>query len=398
MMRPVPPALFAPGNVLRRRYVPARRRLEVPQPTRWAGINRWDAAWAVLALVCLTIMVAWPAWETIPFHVMWISLTLLYGFRVWSLSATTVVLALVMVGTGASILADAFEGIQLWGELFEVPLMAAMFVAMIWHARRRVQALEALAVVAEDRATLLEHEERLLHDVSHELRTPVTIARGHLELLGRQLDGERPELTVAFDELRRIEQIVDRLLLLARAELEDFLVPAELQLVPFLEDVFMRWAEIAPRDWRLGAVLNVTLQADEEWIRTALDALLENAVQYTEENARIELSARGEHDAVVIAVEDEGQGISRDALAHIFERFARADAARTRHEGGAGLGLAIVDAIARTHDGSCSARRTPTGSLFELRLPLYRAANADTEPAAEVDAVDVLPSLEPESA
>ncbi len=365
----------------------------------WAPLNRWDAAWAGLAVVCLLIMVAWPAWETIAFHVIWISLTLLYGFRVWSLGATTVVFAIVMVATGASILADAFEGIQLWGELFEVPLMAAMFVAMVWHARRRVHALDALAAVADDRAALLEHEERLLHDVSHELKTPVTIVRGHLELLDRQLGGDRPELLVAFDELRRIEQIVDRLLLLARAELEDFIAPGELQLLPFLEDVFMRWAEVAPRAWRLGDILNVTLEADEEWIRTALDALLENAVQYTEENARIELWARGEYDAVVIAVEDEGQGISPDVLARIFERFARADTARTRREGGAGLGLAIVDAIARAHGGSCSAQqRMPTGSVFELRLPLHRAANADSEPAAGVDAVDALSAYDSGSA
>jgi signal transduction histidine kinase len=375
--------------------VPAgRRSLELRRPIRLAPLNRWDAAWAVLSSACLAAMIAWPGWETIPFHVIWISLTVLYGFRVWSLSATATVLALVMIATGASILADAFDGIQLWGELFEVPLMAAMFVAMVWHARRRVQALEALATVADDRAALLEHEERLLHDVSHELKTPVTIARGHLELLGRQLGAERPELAVAFDELRRIEQIVDRLLLLARAELEDFVVPGELQLVPFLEDVFVRWTGTAPRSWRLGRVLNVTLDADEQWIRTALDALLENAVHYTEEDARIELSARGEYDAVVIAVEDEGCGIAADALDRIFDRFARADTARTRREGGAGLGLAIVDAIARAHGGSCSARNTGTGSLFELRLPLRRASNADSEPAAGPDTVDAPLALE----
>lgn len=302
------------------------------------------------------------------------------------------VLAVVTVATGAPILADAFAGSQRWGELVEVPLMAALFLASVWRARLRVQTLDALVAIADDRAALLEHEERLLHDVSHELKTPVTIARGHLELLDRQLGGDRPELSVAFDELRRIEQIVDRLLLLARAELEDFIAPCELQLLPFLEDVFMRWSEVAPRAWRLGNILNVTLAADEEWVRTALDALLENAVQYTDEDARIELSARGEHDAVVIAVEDEGHGISPDALARIFERFARADAARTRREGGVGLGLAIVGAIARAHGGSCTAQRLPTGSLFELRLPLHRAANADSEPAAEVEIFDGLPA------
>jgi signal transduction histidine kinase len=371
-----------------RRQLPSRIAVAA-RPSSWEPLNGWDIGWAVLAGACLAIMVAWPAWETIPFHVIWISLTLLYGFRVWSLGTTAFVLGLVMVGTGASILTDAFDGVQLWGELFEVPLMSAMFVAMVWHARRRVQALEALEVVADDRAALLENEERLLHDVSHELKTPVTIARGHLELLERQLGGDRPELTIAFDELSRVEQIVDRLLLLARAELEDFVVQGHLQLLPFLEDVFIRWTEVAPRAWRLGNILNVTVEADEEWVRTALDALLENAVQYTDENARIELSAHGEHDAVVIAVEDEGHGIPPDALARVFERFTRVDSARTRREGGAGLGLAIVDAIARAHGGSCSAHRTANGSLFELRLPLHRAVNADTEPAAGTDPIDV---------
>src|SRR5207248_8391741 len=97
----------------------------------------------------------------------------------------------------------------------------------------------------DESARLLAQQERLLQNVSHELRTPVTIARGHLELLQRK-HGERTELTVAFEELRRIEQIVDRLLLLARAERDGFLLLGEVELVPFLEDVFMRWAEVAP--------------------------------------------------------------------------------------------------------------------------------------------------------
>ena len=230
-------------------------------------------------------MVASPSWETIPFHVIWISLTFLYGFRVWSIAKTSAVLGVVAIGTGASILTDAFDGSQLWGELFEVPLMSAMFLAMVWHARRRVEALETVEALADERAALLEQEERLLHDVSHELRTPVTIARGHLELLERRIGENQPELAVAFDELERIERIVDRLLLLAQAERPDFVARTSIRLVPFLEDVFMRWAEVAPRAWRLGEVLDVTLRADETLLRAALDALLENAVQYTEDHA-----------------------------------------------------------------------------------------------------------------
>ena len=328
-------------------------------------------------------MIAWPAWETIPFHVIWISLTVLYGFRVWSPTVTGLVLGVVVIGTGASILTDAFDGLQLWGELFEVPLMSAMFLAMVWHARRRAQALTTVEALADERATLLERDERLLHNVSHELRTPVTIARGHLELLERRLGEQSPELHVAFDELARMERIVERILLLARAEHPDWIERRPISLVAFLEDVFMRWAEVAPRAWRLGSIVDVTLDADETWLRAALDAILENAVNHTEPYAAIELSARGDLDDVAITVTDGGNGIPEDSLEQIFERFARSDSSRSRREGGAGLGLAIVAAIARAHGGSCSARNVEgAGASFELRLPLRRAALADEERAA----------------
>src|SRR6516164_6746716 len=152
----------------------------------WPRPDLLELGWAALSVCCLVLMVLSPSWETIPFHVIWISLTLLYGFRVWGLATTGAVLGAVAVATGASILTDAFEGIQLWGELFEVPLMSAMFLAMVWHARRRQSALAEVQGVAEMRASLLERQERFLHDASHELRTPVTIARGHLELLRRE--------------------------------------------------------------------------------------------------------------------------------------------------------------------------------------------------------------------
>jgi len=364
----------------------------------WLSPRQLDLAWAALAAACLSAMIAWPSWETIPFHVIWISLTFLYGFRVWSISKTSAVLGAVAIATGASILSDAFAGFQLWGELFEVPLMSAMFLAMVWHARRRVEALATVEALADERAGLLEQEERLLHDVSHELRTPVTIARGHLELLGRRLGAEQPELSVAFDELERIERIVDRLLLLAQAERPDFVAPESIRLVPFLEDVFMRWAEVAPRAWRLGEIVDVTLQVDETWLRAALDALLENAVQYTDDRTRIELSARGEEHFVVISVEDEGLGIAADSLARVFERFARSDASRSRREGGAGLGLSIAVAVARAHGGSCTARSVlDRGSVFELRFPLRHASHADRESPPDLSA-HAIPELQPGSA
>jgi signal transduction histidine kinase len=313
-------------------------------------------------------MVVWDTWETVPFHFIWVSLTLLYGFRVWRPGSTAVVLLAVCLTTGTLIVYDISRGTQEWGELTEVPLMSAMFLAMVWHARRRQQAIGEAQRIADNRARLLVRQERFLHDVSHELRTPVTIARGHVELLGWEHPGS-PEVAIALDELARIERIINRLLLLAKSERPDFLASRSIDVEAFVEDLFVRWSDVAPRVWRLGPVASGMLQGDEEALRTALDALLENAVKHTEPHDTIELRARSDGHELVLEVADGGRGIPDEAVGRIFDRFARGDDARNRAVGGVGLGLAIVDAIVRAHNGSCSVRALPRGTLFALRLP-----------------------------
>jgi two-component system OmpR family sensor kinase len=337
----------------------------------WLRKHFVEVAWFAFAAANVAAMIAWPSWETIPFHFVWISLTLLYGFRVWGPKVTALVLGAVFVITGASILADAFEGVQLWGELFEVPLMSAMFLALVWHARRRQAAMRA----AEE---LVVRQERFLHDVSHELRTPVTIARGHLDL-HRRHEGDSAELAVAVDELARIERMISRLLLLAEAGQPQFLAPTEIEADSFLEEVFVRWSEVAPRAWQLGRLVPGRVRADEEALRVALDALLENAVKYTEPYDTIEVSSRVLDFGLVIEIADTGSGIAPAALDRIFERFARGDVARSRSTGGVGLGLAIVDAVAKAHGGSCTVTPRKQGTLFALRLPDFQQS---TEPDA----------------
>jgi signal transduction histidine kinase len=353
-------------------------RVIAPPPDRRAFLRRYrvELIWGAFAILNYAAMIAWPTWETIPFHFVWISLTLVYGFRVWRTQATLIVLGCVMAATTVAIGLDAFEGIQLWGELFEVPLMSAMFLAMVWHARRRVEALDVAEGEAEERRSLLERQERFIHDASHELRTPVTIARGHLEL-ARRNGHHRAEIEVALDEMARIDAIIDRLLLLATADQPDFLMRADIDLEPFLEETFMRWCDVAPRAWRLGPLAPGHLKVDDNRLRAALDALLENAVKYTSENAAIELRSSATRAGwVLVEVEDEGCGVPDGALERIFDRFARADAARTRAAGGVGLGLAIVDAIAKGHGGRCTVTSTPAGSIFALALPGFSLAGA----------------------
>ena len=142
----------------------------------------------------------------------------------------------------------------------------------------------------------------------------------------------------------------------------------------------MRWSEVAPRSWMLGELAAGELVVDSEALRCALDALLENAVAYTERGDSIELRSRVARGEVVIEVEDGGCGIADEALAHIWNRFARADAARTRAHGGVGLGLAIVDAIAKAHDGRCNVETTPSSTIFALCLPRFHAPRTVNTP------------------
>jgi two-component system, OmpR family, sensor kinase len=286
-----------------------------------------------------------------------------------------------MVLTGIPTAMHAMGGADAVQKLAKVPLMALLFLAVVWHARRRVEAVRIAERRAAEANSMLERQERFIHDASHELRTPLTIARGHLELLGEnpQASGE---LEIALDELSRIDAIVGRLLLLASAGQPDFLQTEDVDLEPFLEVIFMRWSEVARRAWRLGSLAPGRLRVDPDRLRAALDALLENAVKFTQEGNAIELrTTAGTPGQIAIEVVDEGCGVRPEALGRIFDRFGRADAARTRSDGGVGLGLAIVDAIAKRHGGRCTVRSTAHGSTFALLLPGFTPTGHSTAAA-----------------
>ena len=302
-------------------------------------------------------------------------------------------LAEVAAGVLAALAIAAIGADVEWAEALGIPVVLAIFLGLVWHGRRRQAALAEVQNLAEMRASLLERQERFLHDASHELRTPVTIARGHLELLRRE-QPEAPELEVALDELARMERIVERLLLLAKSE-QQGLGLAEIEVESFLSDLFIRWSEVAPRAWRLDVDLEGRLLADPEALRNALDALLENAVKYTDPGDAVELGAHADGaGGVVIEVSDSGSGVPPEALPRIFDRWARADGARTRERGGAGLGLAIVAAVARAHGGRCSVKPLPRGTAFRLHLPVRAAANAPSPtPAVEGEGAGAGPEL-----
>ena len=343
------------------------RKLEWPI-TRGAWI---DAAWIAFSIANLVAMLVFPDWETVPFHFIWVSLTVLYGFRVWSLGRTSITLIAVIITTATFILIDVSREAQPIDEITEVPLMSAMFLAMVWHARRRQSAMEEMRRVYEANARLRERERQFIQDASHELRTPITVGLGHAELIERGASEPllREDARVVVDELMRLRRLSDRLLLLAASEHPDFLQVQPMELDAAVLETLRRWTPV-PRRWGLGEVDDVTVRADPDRLELAIDALIENAVKHTTAEDSITLSVARRNGQAVISVADTGSGLQPADAERIFDRFTRADKGRSRDGGGTGLGLAIVKTVAEAHGGTVVVRTDQgQGCVFDLALP-----------------------------
>jgi two-component system, OmpR family, sensor kinase len=207
-------------------------------------------------------------------------------------------------------------------------------------------------------------------DASHELRTPITIVRGHLELLGDDPDERRETIALVTDELDRMSRFVDDLLLLAKAERDDFLQVQPVALGELTDALFDKAVALGPRDWRLEERAEAVVVADRQRLTQAVMGLAQNAVQHTGEDDPIWIGSAADRRDAFIWVRDSGPGVSADDQARIFERFARAHASRRRSEG-AGLGLAIVRAIAEAHGGRVVLSSRPgAGATFTVIIPL----------------------------
>lgn len=223
---------------------------------------------------------------------------------------------------------------------------------------------------------------RFTADASHELRSPLTLMRTEVDVaLARargQGDYERVLHSVQA-EIVHMSRVVDQLLLLAQADAGNLeLLRTQVDVADFVEEAAARWQPVAEAR---GVTLEVQAPAagvvdgDPVLLRRVIDNLIDNGIRYSPTLARVTLSAERANGEWLIDVADQGPGVPEEMRERIFDRFARADAARTRRGGGAGLGLALSAAVARAHGGGLELIDGAGGARFRLRLPAAAPAN-----------------------
>ncbi len=312
----------------------------------------------------------------------------LAGFR--RVLFTSFPLLLVVAGLGGFLLAT--RSLAPVGRMAE---QASEITGSSLHRRLEVgPAAEELTVLADSFNELLgrldqsfESMRRFVADASHELRTPLSVIRGEAEVALAKERGPaeyRESLAIILDESRRLGRLVGDLLNLARADaghvnlrlqeiyLDDLLSDCCRSVKPLAASRQLELACQCPED--------VSFRGDEELLRRMVLNLLDNAIRFTPPGGKVTASLDAPDSRLRIHVADTGIGISEDSAPHVFERFYRADKARSRHEGGFGLGLSIVKWIAEAHGGTVSLASQPeAGSTFTVLLPRQFIARSSLE-------------------
>ena len=233
-------------------------------------------------------------------------------------------------------------------------------------------------------------------DASHELRTPVSLIRTEAELALRRSRGEaeyKESLRHILLEAERTTALIEQLLSMARADSgREALHFEPVDLRQTLRSVVDGWQQVATiRNLQFSASLDVppsldaldfSVMGDETLLRRLADVLLDNAFKYTPSPGSVHLSLEPQGESAVIRVQDSGVGIAEEEQSKIFERFYRVDKARSRAQGGAGLGLAIAQWIVTQHGGSIRVESRPgEGATFHVELPMIAAPVPNPTPA-----------------
>jgi heavy metal sensor kinase len=227
-------------------------------------------------------------------------------------------------------------------------------------------------------------------DASHELRTPISLIRTEAEVALRRSRQEaeyREALEHILREAERTTSLIEQLLSLARADSgRETLQMEKVDLAQTLRAVVDSWQQVATiRNVRFSATIDAAecfVLGDETLLRRVADILLDNAFKYIVAPATIDLSLRHDNGDAVIAVRDAGIGIDKSEHEKIFERFYRVDKARSRAQGGAGLGLSIAEWIVTQHRGSITVESEPgRGAIFSVKIPLAAIPTHNAQPA-----------------
>lgn len=270
------------------------------------------------------------------------------------------------------------------GGLSETAALGAAFNEMAEELQRR----------AGERDQLERMKDEFVLTASHELRSPLTSVQGFAELLmleREQLSGKQAEtVEIILDNTRHLVRLLNDLLDLARSDAGRLAIkPEPTDAAALVEDAVrtMR-AQTEAGGQTLTEEVEPGLppvNADADRIRQVLVNLLTNAHEYCPEGASIRVTAASAGAEVEIAVIDDGPGIPKEQLEHVFERFTRGDAGLTQHVGGTGLGLAISKSLVELHGGTIAAESAEgRGSIFRVRLPAVAAPDrADAARAAE---------------
>ena len=236
-------------------------------------------------------------------------------------------------------------------------------------------------LLAQD-VTQLKKMERMRKDfvanVSHELRTPLTVLKGYLETLQDMDDGHSPLLTTSFQQMQgqteRMQHLVDDLLMLTRLETQQKKtqcvdVPALLSQICKEGDSL----ENAARRIELTLESAVHIVGEEQELRSAFTNLLGNALKYSPEDSVVKVRWYQDKDAIVLAIEDQGEGIAKTDIPRVTERFYRVETKRPKKVNGTGLGLAIVKHVLMRHDAHLNiTSELGKGSCFSCHFPVRR--------------------------
>jgi two-component system, OmpR family, sensor kinase len=283
-----------------------------------------------------------------------------------------------------SLLGLAIGGVAAWvvaGQILAPVRLVRQAAAQITEQdltrRIPVEGRDDIAALAEQFNAMLNRldqafvtQREFLDDASHELRTPITIIRGHLELMG--LDPvERAEVVrLCTDELDRMSRIVEDLLLLAKSERPDFLHVDTVEVAELTSDIHAKIGALGRRRWLLEGIGEGSVVVDPQRVTQAVVQLAHNAVQHTRDGDDILLGSALLDGRVSFWITDTGPGVAAEDAEVIFERFSRGSGGARGHRTGAGLGLAIVTAIAEAHGGTVRLVSTPgSGATFGIELP-----------------------------